>query len=64
MRQLEIFIGLIFLFAAALFVVNGVSIEIKSSMYQIYQMMYFICSILCFGFGWLMIKSISEEKES
>ena len=56
MRTLEILIGLTFVLVGALFVLAGTTTHAATSIHQIYQMLYFICSILCLGFGFNMIK--------
>ena len=63
MREFEIFIGLVFLAASGLLLIVGLTVPIASAIHQIFQMMYFICSILCFGFGSLMIKSNGKNNE-
>ena len=56
MKAIEIIIGIIFLAVAFEFFKAGHDLYTKSAIHEIYQMMYYICSVLCTGFGMLMIK--------
>ncbi len=55
-KLIQVILAIAFIVAAIVFIMEGKDMRITSSMHQIYQMMYYICSVLCFGFGAIMIK--------
>ena len=56
MKAIEIIIGIAFLIAAFIFFKFGDDVYTRTAIHEIYQMMYYVCSVLCTGFGMLMIK--------
>lgn len=56
MKVLDVMFGIIFILAAVVFLSTGAKLEPRTSIHEIYQMMWYICSILCFGFGFLLCK--------
>lgn len=56
MKWSTIMYGVLFLIAGFGFLFSGGLLQPKTSIHEIFQMLYYICSVLCFGFMALLLK--------
>lgn len=56
LRIMEWFIGIAFFIAAAVFFNTGDDMWTRTAMHEVVEWIHYLCSVLCVGFGCLMVK--------